>query len=88
MNKNNQVTKHNKYLLGFLDTGAIGIFVQQTALDNIQHQIKPTNMSKDRYTQSCIIEIALFDIKLSDFYNSPTVAIQACVEEEAVVSTT
>jgi hypothetical protein len=46
MNKNIQVTKHNKYLLGFLDTGAIGIFVQQTAWNSIQHQIKPTNMSR------------------------------------------
>jgi hypothetical protein len=65
--------------------GASGIFVKRTALNNIHHQIKPTNIRvKGRYAQSRINEIALLDMKLPDFYNSQTVTIQAYVEDKIV----
>jgi hypothetical protein len=77
--------KYNELLLGLLDTGATGIFVKRTALNNIHHQIKPTNIRvKGRYAQSRINEIALLDIKLPDFYNSRTATIQAYVEDEVM----
>ena len=72
-------------LLGLLDTGATGIFVKRAALKNIEHEIKNINIQvKGRYALSHLKEIALFDIKLPDFYNSRTVSIRAYVEEEAV----
>ena len=71
--------------MGLLDTGATGIFIKQAALNNLQHQIKQTNIHvKGRYAKLKITQIALFDIKLPDFYNSRTVSIQAYVKEDVV----
>jgi hypothetical protein len=75
----------NQLLLSLLDTGATGIFIKRTALNNILHHIKKTNIHvKGRYAQSQIHEVALLNIKLPDFYNSCTVTVEAYVEEESI----
>jgi hypothetical protein len=72
-------------LLGLLDTGATGIFLKRTALQNIEHEIKNINIQvKCGYAPLHLKEIAFFDIKLPDFYNSRTISIRAYVEEDAV----
>ena len=66
-----KTTNKDQLLLGLLDTGATGIFVKRAALKNIEHEIKNINIQvKGRYALSHLKEIALFDIKLADFYNS------------------
>jgi hypothetical protein len=68
-----------------LDTGATGIFIKRVALQDINHQIKKINIQvKGQYDMSHLKEIAFFDIKLPDFYNSRTISIRAYVEEETV----
>ena len=75
----------SQLLLGLLDTGATGIFVKRTALKNIEHQVKKINIQvKGRYALSHLKEVALFNIKLPDFYNSHIISVRAYVEEEAV----
>jgi hypothetical protein len=75
----------NQLLLGLLNTGATGIFIKRTTLNNILHCIKKTNIHvKGRYAQSHIHEVALLNIKLPDFYNSCTVTVEAYVEEESI----
>jgi hypothetical protein len=75
----------NQLLLGLLDTGSTGIFIKWTALNNILHHIKKTNIHvKGRYAQSHIHDVALLNIKLPDFYNSRTVTVEAYVEEETI----
>ena len=80
-----KTTNKDQLLLGLLDTGATGIFVKRAALKNIEYEIKNINIQvKGRYALSHLKEIALFDIKLPDFYNGQTVSIRVYVEEEAV----
>jgi hypothetical protein len=71
--------------LSLLDTGATGIFINWTALNNILHHIKKTNIHfKGRYAQSHFHEAVLLNIKLPDFYNSRTVTVKAYMEEESI----
>jgi hypothetical protein len=71
--------------LVLLDTGATGIFMKRTALNNILHYIKKNNIQvKGRYAQSHIPEIALLNIKPPDFCNNFTVTIEAYVKEETI----
>jgi glutaredoxin-related protein len=71
--------------LGLLDNGDTGIFVEQNALENFDHEITKTNIQvKGRYVQLILKEIAHLAIKLPNFYNSRTVNIQAYVKDEVV----
>ncbi len=65
-------------ILGLLETGATGIFIERAALKNVrprQMQICPLSSKK---------EISSLTIKLPDFCNNKTTDIQAYIKGEAV----
>jgi hypothetical protein len=78
-------TKTNHLLLRLLDTGATSVFVKKAALQHIDHQIKKINVQvKGQHAITQLKEIAIFSVKLPDFYKSRSISIQAYVEEKTV----